>query len=57
MVKKENKTKKINTNVSLNLDLKKKLQVYAVWNNTTLSAILNQAGQTYLSNTENVMVE
>lgn len=39
---------RIPTNVSLNVDLKKQLQVYGIMNNKTLSDILNEAGKIYL---------
>lgn len=42
------KVKKINTNISLGVDLKKQLQIYAIKNNTNLSEILNKCGQLYL---------
>lgn len=43
------KVKKINTNISLGIELKKQLQIYAINNDTNLSEILNKAGQTYLN--------
>lgn len=39
---------RINSNISLNIKLKKKLQVYAILHDTTLSDILNEAGTMYL---------
>lgn len=39
---------KVNTNISLNIDLKRKLQIYGINNDKTLSDILNEAGEVYL---------
>lgn len=39
---------RINTNISLNIELKKQLQVYGIMNNKTLSDILNESGEMYL---------
>lgn len=50
MLKKVGKVKKVNTNISLEIDLKKQLKIYAVKNNTNLSEILNKVGQAYLNN-------
>lgn len=55
MLKKAEKIRKVNTNISLIVDLKKQLQIFAIKNDSNLSEVLNEAGQAYLdSNVENV---
>lgn len=41
-----------NSNIALDIDLKKRLQVYAIMHNKTLSDILNEAGEMYLKKFE-----
>jgi len=50
MLDKGEKVEKKNTNISLNLELKKQLKIYAAMHNTNLSAIFNKIGQAYLNN-------
>jgi len=52
---KKDKVKKTNTNISLETDLKKDLQIYAILSGKTLSGILCEAGQAYLRNTGKVV--
>jgi len=54
---KKDKVKKTNTNISLETDLKKDLQIYAILSGKTLSGILCEAGQAYLRNTGKVVTE